>query len=55
MHETLTLASLGLLVGHLYLAVIHLDAPLRDMTLGDVREDWASEHHSKWVGEAGRR
>jgi formate dehydrogenase subunit gamma len=56
-HETLTLASVGLLVGHLYLAVIHPSTrhALRGMTLGDVREDWASEHHSKWVGEAERR
>ena len=52
-HETLTLASLALLVGHLYLAVIHPSTrhALRGMTLGDVREDWAREHHSKWVEE----
>ena len=50
-HELLTLASVGLLVGHLYLAVIHPSTrhALRGITLGDVREDWAREHHSKWV------
>ncbi len=50
-HETLTLASVGLLAGHLYLAVIHPSTrhALRGMTTGDVREDWAREHHSKWV------
>ena len=52
-HETLTLASVGLLAGHLYLAVIHPQTrhALRGMTLGDVREDWARRHHSKWVEE----
>ena len=50
-HELLTLGSVGLLVGHLYLAVIHPTTrhALRGMTLGDVREDWARAHHSKWV------
>ena len=52
-HETLTLASVGLLAGHLYLAVIHPTTrhALRGMTLGDVREEWAREHHPKWVEE----
>jgi formate dehydrogenase subunit gamma len=55
-HETLTLLSVGLLVGHLYLAVIHPSTrhALRGMTLGDVREDWAREHHSKWAEEGER-
>ena len=50
-HELLTLGSVGLLVGHLYLAAIHPTTrhALRGMTLGDVREDWAHAHHSKWV------
>jgi formate dehydrogenase subunit gamma len=50
-HELLTLGSVGLLVGHLYLAVIHPTTrhALRGMTLGDVREDWARAHHPKWV------
>ena len=50
-HDTLMLVSVALLVGHLYLAVIHPSTrhALRGMTLGDVREDWAREHHHKWV------
>jgi formate dehydrogenase subunit gamma len=50
-HETLTLVSVAFLAGHLYLAVIHPSTrhALRGMTLGDVREDWAREHHAKWV------
>lgn len=50
-HDTLTLVSLILLVGHLYLALIHPTTrhALRGMTTGDVREDWAREHHQKWV------
>ena len=52
-HESLTLASVGLLAGHLYLAVIQPTTrhALRGMTLGEVREDWAREHHRKWVEE----
>lgn len=55
-HETLTLVSAGLLVGHLYLALIHPRTrhALRGITLGDVREDWAREHHEKWVEETRR-
>ncbi len=55
-HETLTLVAVGLLVGHLYLAVIHPSTrhALRGMTRGDVREDWAREHHRKWVEELER-
>lgn len=50
-HDTLTLLSLALLLGHLYLAVIHPTTrhALRGMTLGDVREDWARRHHPKWM------
>ena len=55
-HETLTLVSVGLLAGHLYLAVIHPSTrhALRGITTGDVREDWAREHHPKWI-DAERR
>src|SRR5262245_12803971 len=55
-HETLMLVSVALLAGHLYLAVIHPRTrhALRGMTLGDVREDWAHEHHAKWVEESRR-
>ena len=50
-HDWLMLASLALLVGHLYLAVL---APatrhsLNGMTRGWVREDWARRHHAKWA------
>jgi formate dehydrogenase subunit gamma len=50
-HETLTLASIGLVIGHLYLALIHPSTrhALRGMTRGDVQEDWAREHHPKWL------
>ena len=50
-HDALTLASIVLLVGHLYLAVIHPSTrhALRGMTTGEVREDWARRHHAKWV------
>ena len=51
-HDALMFASILLLIGHLYLAVIHPTTrhALRGITRGDVREDWAKKHHSKWVG-----
>jgi formate dehydrogenase subunit gamma len=50
LHDGLLYASLVLLVGHLYLALIHPATrhALRGMTLGTVREDWAREHHARW-------
>jgi len=50
LHDGLLYASLALLVGHLYLAVIHPATrhALRGMVVGTVREDWASEHHPRW-------
>jgi formate dehydrogenase subunit gamma len=50
LHDALLYASLALLVGHLYLALIHPATrhALRGMVLGTVREDWAREHHGRW-------
>lgn len=50
-HDALTYASIVLVLGHLYLAVLHPATrhALRGMTRGDVREDWARAHHAKWV------
>ncbi len=52
-HETLTLISMALLLGHLYLALIHPTTrhALRGMTTGEVREDWARKHHEKWMDD----
>jgi formate dehydrogenase subunit gamma len=51
LHDWLTLISLFLLVGHLYLALIYPATrhALRGMTVGTVRRDWAERHHPKWV------
>jgi formate dehydrogenase subunit gamma len=58
-HDGLMYASLALLVGHLYLSIIHPTTrhALRGMTLGSVSEEWARAHHRKWVDEvtSGRR
>ena len=50
LHDGLLYASLALLLGHLYLALIHPTTrhALRGMVLGNVREDWAREHHARW-------
>ena len=52
LHDGLLYASLALLVGHLYLAVLHPATrhALRGMVVGTVREDWAREHHPRWTG-----
>lgn len=50
LHDGLMYASLVLLLGHLYLALIHPATrhALRGVTVGTVREDWAARHHPKW-------
>jgi formate dehydrogenase subunit gamma len=50
-HDVLTIASIGLVTGHLYLAVIHPTTrhALRGITTGEVDEAWAQRHHPKWV------
>jgi len=54
-HDTLTWLSIALLVGHLYLALIHPSTrhALRGMTTGEVDEAWAKQHHAKWVDAEG--
>jgi formate dehydrogenase subunit gamma len=54
LHDWLTMASVFLLAGHLYLSVIHPSTrhALRGITLGTVREDWARQHHAKWAPTA---
>src|SRR5579862_7300066 len=53
LHDGLMYVSLVLLVGHLYLALIHPATrhALRGMTLGTVSEEWARRHHGKWEPE----
>ena len=50
LHDGLMYVSLALLVGHLYLALLHPATrhALRGMTVGTVREEWAATHHPKW-------
>jgi formate dehydrogenase subunit gamma len=50
LHDGLLYVSLALLLGHLYLALIHPATrhALRGIVLGTVREDWAREHHGRW-------
>ena len=50
-HDAVMVVSLLLLVGHLYLALIHPTTrhALRGITTGDVDESWARRHHPKWV------
>jgi formate dehydrogenase subunit gamma len=53
LHDLLTFVSIAILVGHLYLALIHPSTrhALRGMVKGDVDLEWAERHHSKWVAE----
>ena len=53
LHDGLMFVSLVLLVGHLYLALIHPTTrqALRGITLGTVDAGWAERHHRKWAAE----
>jgi formate dehydrogenase subunit gamma len=51
LHDGLLYASLVLLAGHLYLAVLHPATrhSLRGMTTGEVNEEWARRHYPRWL------
>jgi formate dehydrogenase subunit gamma len=53
LHDGLMYVSLFLLVGHLYLTLIHPATrhSLRGMALGSVNAEWAARHHAKWRPE----
>jgi formate dehydrogenase subunit gamma len=53
LHDGLMYVSLALLLGHLYLTLIHPATrhSLRGMTLGTVNAEWAQRHHAKWKPE----
>jgi len=50
LHDGLMYAAVVLLIGHLYLALIHPTTrhALHGITLGTVTEEWAARHHGKW-------
>ena len=50
LHDAITLAALGLFVGHLYYAVLNPATrhSLRGITRGTVDERWARKHHRNW-------
>jgi formate dehydrogenase subunit gamma len=50
LHDGLLYAAVALLLGHLYLSLIHPATrhALRGMVRGTVREDWAQRHHARW-------
>jgi formate dehydrogenase subunit gamma len=56
LHDGLVYVSLVLLVGHLYLALIHPATrhALRGMVRGTVDAEWAERHHAGWTPEQGR-
>ena len=53
LHDGLMYVSVLLLLGHLYLALIHPTTrhALRGITAGTVSEEWATAHHAKWKTE----
>ena len=57
LHDGLFFAAFALLVGLLYLALIHPATrhSLRGMTVGTVTEEWAEQHYPQWVesGDSG--
>jgi formate dehydrogenase subunit gamma len=55
-HDALMYASLVLVVGHLFLALVlpSTRPALRGIVLGGVREEWAREHHAKWLQQLDR-
>jgi formate dehydrogenase subunit gamma len=52
-HDGLMYVAVALLIGHLYLALIHPATrhALRGITTGSVSDEWAEAHHAKWRPE----
>ncbi len=50
-HDWATWILVVLVIGHVYLAVVHRSTrhALRGMVVGDVDREWARRHHAKWV------
>lgn len=50
-HTVLSLLVIPLVLGHLYLAMLHPSTreSLRGITRGVVRRDWAERHHPAWL------
>jgi formate dehydrogenase subunit gamma len=57
LHDGLLYVALILLLGHLYLAVVHPATrhALRGMTRGSVSEEWARRHYPNWEAAGPRR
>jgi formate dehydrogenase subunit gamma len=53
LHDGLTFLMIGLVLGHLYLSLVHPATrhALRGITLGTVSEEWARKHHPRWTAE----
>jgi formate dehydrogenase subunit gamma len=56
LHTLTTVALVGLLSGHVFMAVFNPGTrhALRGMTFGDVDRDWAEHHHPLWVAQVDR-
>jgi formate dehydrogenase subunit gamma len=56
LHTLTTVALVGLLSGHVFMAVLNPGTrhALRGMTLGEVDRGWAEHHHPLWVAELDR-
>lgn len=52
-HGLAAVAAAVLVAGHMFLALVHpaTRPALRGITRGDVRRDWATHHHARWVSE----
>ena len=56
LHTLTTVAFVGLLSGHVFMAVLNPGTrhALRGMTLGEVDREWAEHHHPLWVASVDR-
>ena len=53
LHDALTVGTTALVLGHLYLALVHRPTrpALAGMVRGSVDGEWAGRHHPKWTGQ----
>jgi len=54
-HAVLAIALIAVIIGHIYIGSIGMEAAFDAMGTGQVDENWAREHHSVWVEERERQ
>ncbi len=51
-HAVLAAVLIAIIIGHIYIGTVGMEGAFDAMGSGEVDENWAREHHSRWYEEA---